>query len=287
MEAGEPTARKGSGDVRENDGTGSAEAAKDTVIVDDDSDSDPEKGPVEKRIEEELPHVHDDAPANIDDPSYQYEAQSVHEKLENAKKSKEEGNAHFKKGNYAEAEKSYDHAFVSIFIGKEEWAAMDEADRKIINDFKVPCHLNRGFCRLKMEQYDNALWEFSEVVRLDPENVKARYRRSLARMALIQREMKKEEQGAFWDVEKQQNTAAETRDDLVFSIKKCPNDKNLRTALDNLKEIDESLRASRKKYRDEQVRLFSGFLNKPENEPEEEVDYSLMPALEAVHIGPV
>lgn len=47
------------------------------------------------------------------------------------------------------------------------------------------------------------MWDFSEAVRIDPLNVKGHYRRALAKIGLIREQMKKEELGKYWDVEKE------------------------------------------------------------------------------------
>mmetsp|Transcript_6743 Transcript_6743/g.28839 ORF Transcript_6743/g.28839 Transcript_6743/m.28839 type:complete len:109 (-) Transcript_6743:940-1266(-) len=51
--------------------------------------------------------------------------------------------------------------------------------------------------------YEDALWDFSEAVRIDPENVKGRYRRAVCHLEMVKLEMKKEGEGRFWDIEKQ------------------------------------------------------------------------------------
>uniref|UniRef100_A0A7S0G530 Peptidylprolyl isomerase n=1 Tax=Rhodosorus marinus TaxID=101924 RepID=A0A7S0G530_9RHOD len=90
------------------------------------------------------------AEEGIDSPGFTGEFLSVDEKIRLASIEKDKGNALFKAGKIEKAWKQYDVAFVNVFIGKEEWASLNEEQRHAINAFKCPCHLNRGLCRLKL-----------------------------------------------------------------------------------------------------------------------------------------
>mmetsp|Transcript_6734 Transcript_6734/g.28804 ORF Transcript_6734/g.28804 Transcript_6734/m.28804 type:complete len:261 (-) Transcript_6734:568-1350(-) len=225
----------------------------------------------------------------IDSPGFTGELLSVEEKIRLASIEKEKGNALFKAGEIEKAWKQYDVAFVNVFIGKEEWASLTEEQRNVINTFKCPCHLNRGLCRLKLGHYEDALWDFSEAVRIDPENVKGRYRRAVCHLEMVKLEMKKEGEGRFWDIEKQQHLVVEVHDDLVFAIRKNPNDPVMRETLRDMHEVEKSLRNSRIKYKKEQEKTFSGFLRSDTNESSdtvaELVNYDDMPALEKIVIS--
>mmetsp|Transcript_6736 Transcript_6736/g.28811 ORF Transcript_6736/g.28811 Transcript_6736/m.28811 type:complete len:180 (-) Transcript_6736:568-1107(-) len=137
--------------------------------------------------------------------------------------------------------------------------------------------------------YEDALWDFSEAVRIDPENVKGRYRRAVCHLEMVKLEMKKEGEGRFWDIEKQQHLVVEVHDDLVFAIRKNPNDPVMRETLRDMHEVEKSLRNSRIKYKKEQEKTFSGFLRSDTNESSdtvaELVNYDDMPALEKIVIS--
>mmetsp|Transcript_6740 Transcript_6740/g.28830 ORF Transcript_6740/g.28830 Transcript_6740/m.28830 type:complete len:115 (-) Transcript_6740:568-912(-) len=106
---------------------------------------------------------------------------------------------------------------------------------------------------------------------------------------MVKLEMKKEGEGRFWDIEKQQHLVVEVHDDLVFAIRKNPNDPVMRETLRDMHEVEKSLRNSRIKYKKEQEKTFSGFLRSDTNESSdtvaELVNYDDMPALEKIVIS--
>lgn len=213
------------------------------------------------------------------------------ERIANATKEKEKGNELFAKKEYEAAWKQYDKAFVHIYTSREEWEAIGPQGRADINCFKLPCHLNRGLCRLRRDDLDNALWDFTEALRIDPNSTKARYRRGLVLTRLARREIAKGEQRENWDLEKAERYATDAKDDLVFAAKAVPSDKSIRDALDELNEVREVLRGHRRKYNADQKKMYSSLIrnldkdNQRIQEEEENGLFADLPELEKIRIS--
>lgn len=213
------------------------------------------------------------------------------ERIASATVEKEKGNTLFAAGDYKGAWKQYDRAFVYIYTSKEEWEAIGASGRLAINRFKLPCHLNRGLCRLRAgEGLDNALWDFSEALLIEPGSAKGMYRRGCVLMRLVREEMGKEGSGETWDLEKAERRAGDARKDLVAAAKAVPGDKAIRDALEELKGVREELREQRRMYAKEQKELFSSFIgnldkdNARLEEAEEQGLLADLPPLEKVRI---
>lgn len=220
-----------------------------------------------------------------------YDVVTPLERIAAAENEKLKGNALFAKGRYKDAWAQYDKAFVNIYTSKEEWEAIGASGRLAINRFKLPCHLNRGLCRLRAnEGLENALWDFSEALLIEPTSAKGMYRRGLVGMKIVEREMAKEG-SERWDLEKTELRAADARKDLVAAAKAVPTDKAIREAIEELKKVKEVLRGHRKKYATDQKKLYSSFISNLDKdnarlaEAEEKGLLADLPPLEKVRIG--
>ena len=231
----------------------------------------------------------DDEPADYGKLDYDYK--TVEEKINAGLREKEKGNKLFKEGKYEAAWKQYDCAFVNIYTSKEEWDAIGPGWRKAINEFKLPCHLNRGLCRLRLDDLDAALWDFSEALRIDPSSAKGLYRRGTVRTKITQREIAKEKENELWDLEREEQRVADARKDLISAAKLLPNDENIRNTLEELKQVREALAKHRKKYRKDQRSLYSKLIsgldreNQKLAEMEDREIFADMPPLEYVRIA--
>jgi len=103
--------------------------------------------------------------------SYQLEN---HEKIQTAQLKKEEGNNFFKQGKYSLANKRYKKALSYIQYGEIK------DDKNEVDQLKVSCHLNIAAILLKNKEYSNVISELKHVLEIEPNNVKALYRRSIA-----------------------------------------------------------------------------------------------------------
>jgi len=98
------------------------------------------------------------------------------EKLEVAKRKKEEGNELYKKGKYQKANKKYKKA-VRFF---ENDANLKEDQKKIAESLKIPCYLNIAACKLKIGDYLDVIKNCDDVIKVQPDNVKALFRKGQA-----------------------------------------------------------------------------------------------------------
>lgn len=195
------------------------------------------------------------------------------------------------KGDYEGARKQYDKAFVYIYTSKEEWEAIGKQGQAEINTFKLPCHLNRGLCRLRCGELDNALWDFSEALRIDRDSVKGHYRHGVVLTKLISRDLEAAKAGENWNLEKAESRAQDALEDLMYAAKAKPQDSTIRDAINELNTVREALRAHRREYRAQQRRLYSSFItnldkdNARLKEAEEQGLFADMPPLERVRIS--
>ena len=167
---------------------------------------------------------------------------------------------------------------------------MSEEQRVYINLFKLPLHLNRALCRIKTENWDDAHWDCSEALRLEPDNVKGLYRRGIVEIAQCRREMAKERAHEYWDIENAEAIAAAAEEDLLLAQQQEPNDPMIRAALKDLARVKAELTAHNSKYTRDQKKLYSHLftnLNK-ENSKLKQADVLLqnMPPLEPFTIPP-
>ena len=115
------------------------------------------------------------------------------EKLAEGSKLKEQGNEHFKAGEYKQAVAKYDKA-IGIF---DSGAGMDDSDEDgeegaqakekkgeaaaaAMKQSSIACHLNSAAAFLKLKKHNKAIDHCTKALAADPKNVKALYRRGQA-----------------------------------------------------------------------------------------------------------
>lgn len=227
-------------------------------------------------------------PADMGELDYDYS--SIQEKIEAGQREKEKGNKLFAKGEYEAAWKQYDRCFVHVYTSKEEWAAIGKSGRDAVNNFKLPCHLNRGLCRLRKDDLKNALWDFTEALHIDPYNVKGLYRKGITLIRMTRNDLARDGTEELWDLDVAEQRVDEARKDLLEAVKLVPNDSSIRQGLADLKQIKEELTSHRKKYRTDQKKLYSALMsnldkdNQRQQQAEEKGIYEDMPKLERIRI---
>uniref|UniRef100_A0A2N9ENL6 peptidylprolyl isomerase n=1 Tax=Fagus sylvatica TaxID=28930 RepID=A0A2N9ENL6_FAGSY len=105
---------------------------------------------------------------------------SNNEKIEAARRKKEEGNLLFNTGKYQRAEKKYDKA--ADYVNEDESFRDDE--QKLAKQLRVSCWLNGAACSLKLNDFLGAINLCSKVLDIEFHNVKALYRRAQAYMEI-------------------------------------------------------------------------------------------------------
>jgi len=176
-----------------------------------------------------------------DDP----EPDTPEEKIKAATKRKEEGNSHFKQGNYSKAAEQYTAA---IDYFKQSWG-MNETQQKETNDINLLCLLNLAACQLKTKDYSEAVLSCSKALDIDTNNVKALFRRGQAYS--------------------QKGDYSLAKADLQEALHHSPNSKEIRQEMDNLKKNIAN-------YKDKQKQMYSGLFDKMskssgESSPKKEV----------------
>lgn len=108
------------------------------------------------------------------------------EKLQIPQQQKDEGNALVASGNYQDASKSYSKALLAInYLFKESKVPSEEYAEKMVKEIQIPCLLNLSLCYLKLQIcYENVVIHCSDALKIEPNHVKALYRRSLAYLQL-------------------------------------------------------------------------------------------------------
>eukprot|EP01027_Heterolobosea_sp_BB2_P020451 GEZU01029177.1.p1 GENE.GEZU01029177.1~~GEZU01029177.1.p1 ORF type:complete len:315 (-),score=151.96 GEZU01029177.1:99-1043(-) len=101
---------------------------------------------------------------------------TAEEKLEAGLKRKEEGNALFKQGDYKAAIQKYEKAITYY----EEDSDASEEEGKKLKEGNLVCLLNAAMCHLKLKEYKNAIESCTKALKIDPNSVKALYRRGVA-----------------------------------------------------------------------------------------------------------
>ncbi|KAJ3402856.1 hypothetical protein CcCBS67573_g00708 [Chytriomyces confervae] len=121
----------------------------------------------------------------VQDQTIRESPQQIEERLEQSLIQKEMGNEYFKKGNYLKAIKSYSKSL--------EMCGSDASS----NASKIAVLGNRAMAHLKLNQFEQAESDCTAVLSLDSKNVKAYWRRAVAR-----RELQTNLSGAKQDLEK-------------------------------------------------------------------------------------
>lgn len=135
---------------------------------------------------------------------------------------KEEGNELYKKGEHKRASEKYFEALSYV----EEQLIKEQPKSETwygIAKRKVPLLLNYAQCKLLMQDYAETVRHATSVLEIEPENVKALYRRGKAH-------------SASWDVEEAKrdlNKAAELDTSLASTV-----EKELRSLVQRVKEKD-------------------------------------------------
>eukprot|EP00871_Galdieria_phlegrea_P004631 jgi/Galph1/5169/GphlegSOOS_G3856.1 len=206
------------------------------------------------------------------------------EKVALATKHKELGTSLLKQGKLKEAIAELDKAFVHIFTPRDQWEwVYSESDRQLINQFKIPCHLNRGLCKWKLGKLESALWDFDEVVRIDPNNIKALYRRGCVYSEWIEKELSKEEKKEFWNTDKVERMMKQAKKDLRKAYEMNPTDNAIIRALHVLKSLEQRLQLYLREQRKQQKQVFSFAFSKLQEQNRKDED-ERMPPLERIRI---
>ncbi|XP_044300844.1 peptidyl-prolyl cis-trans isomerase FKBP8-like [Varanus komodoensis] len=99
----------------------------------------------------------------------------VMERLGLGNQHREWGNFHFERGEYQRALHSYQQALRVLFLSGTDHLSPEEEEE--LRELQVKCLNNCAAAQLKLQLFDEALASCHEVIRLDPDNVRALYRK--------------------------------------------------------------------------------------------------------------
>ena len=111
---------------------------------------------------------------------------SYEERIAKAGSLKDTGNGHFKAQKFAKASKSYSHALSGLrplLIGTDKTIFSDapEEQQAAVKTLFVSLSLNEALMKTKLNDFDSCAKTCDEVLRVDDLNVKAFYRKGVAR----------------------------------------------------------------------------------------------------------
>mmetsp|Transcript_16635 Transcript_16635/g.43499 ORF Transcript_16635/g.43499 Transcript_16635/m.43499 type:complete len:409 (+) Transcript_16635:43-1269(+) len=109
------------------------------------------------------------------------------ERLERAEQRRVQGNQLFAEGRYQEALSKY--AVALSYMDEDFMIQLEGFYEDKAKQVKLPIHLNMAMCQLKSKDFQTAIYNCSEVLKMEPGNAKALFRRGTARHALGQTEL--------------------------------------------------------------------------------------------------
>ena len=99
---------------------------------------------------------------------------------------KEKGNKFWEVKQYEEAKNEYSKALLAVaHIFKENLCESEADNKKLVKEIQIPCLLNLAACLLQLKKdYNIVIIHCDNVLKIDPQNVKAYYRKALAYIEL-------------------------------------------------------------------------------------------------------
>mmetsp|Transcript_38830 Transcript_38830/g.64428 ORF Transcript_38830/g.64428 Transcript_38830/m.64428 type:complete len:731 (+) Transcript_38830:47-2239(+) len=146
-----------------------------------------------------------------------------YQKIAAQNKKKEQGNAQFKSQQYEAAVKLYKKSN-GFFMSEHDLSKMEdkteeerEVEHAAAKKVKVASYVNMAVCQLRLSAVTDAVESCNSALEIDPQSVKALYRRGQARI--------------------KQNDFSEARTDLMAAARLDPKNKEIRQSLEDLKQI--------------------------------------------------
>lgn len=151
------------------------------------------------------------------------------ERIERAERRRLAGNELFQQGLYKQALAKY--AMSLSYLDEDFMFQLEGRYLEKAEEIKIPIHLNMAAAQIKINDYNTAIYNCSQVITMQPGNVKALFRRGKAKHALGRTE--------------------EAMEDLEAAIKKDPNDKGILAEM-------HAVKATMWKEREAEAKLFKG-----------------------------
>ncbi len=116
-----------------------------------------------------------------------YEKDFEPDKFEIPRIEKKLGDVNNSEKNYEEAIAHYKNSIMALKILFDDEKSLAEDEKRatdLIEEVGIPVHLNLAFCFLQVEDWESVIYYCNKVLELNPENVKAIYRRCKAYLKL-------------------------------------------------------------------------------------------------------
>jgi tetratricopeptide (TPR) repeat protein len=117
------------------------------------------------------------------------EPRTKKERMEAAKKRKEQGNVFFRDGNFEDAVLRYSQAVAHC----DQLFDLTDEQKKEVQDLKISCYLNLSASYIKLKKYERARENAAMALKMEGSNVKALFRRGQAHYYLREFEEAKED----------------------------------------------------------------------------------------------
>ncbi|KAJ5174247.1 uncharacterized protein N7482_000124 [Penicillium canariense] len=107
-------------------------------------------------------------------------------RAEVAQSFKEQGNEAVQEKRWIDAKEMYTKSIAVIFAKEDKWEKPEDpkAEEKLLRQMEELSHINRALCHLELGNYRSCTLDCAAVLRVNPKNVKAFYRSSMALLKL-------------------------------------------------------------------------------------------------------
>ncbi|MCJ1228762.1 hypothetical protein MMC12_005425 [Toensbergia leucococca] len=97
---------------------------------------------------------------------------------------RERGNEMAKAKKWADGKELYSKGLAALGVERKEGEANGEAEDRKEVEIEEACYINRALCNLELKNYRSTILDCASTLRLNPVNIKAHYRTSLAQISL-------------------------------------------------------------------------------------------------------
>jgi peptidyl-prolyl isomerase D len=150
----------------------------------------------------------------------------INDKVDVLGRIKEAGNFFYRNEDYVQSARKYRK--VTRYLNHFKDTTQDESDTKILDTIQLTNLTNLAACELKLHDYEDVRFSCNAAIKIDPNNIKAYYRRGLANLEL------KNYEAAL--------------DDLKMALKLSPNNKAVISEFERAKKFLLSYRAAEKTH---------------------------------------
>ncbi|KAL1981995.1 hypothetical protein VTN96DRAFT_1961 [Rasamsonia emersonii] len=99
---------------------------------------------------------------------------------------REQGNEMAKAKNWKDAKEFYTKGIAVLNAKEDKWDKPEdlEKEQKMLREAREACYINRALCNLELKNYRSTTLDCAQALKVNPKNIKAYYRSSMALLAL-------------------------------------------------------------------------------------------------------